>query len=357
MTADATTHLDLPHKHLSPICPTGTKPTFRTLRVAQLQLNMNAISVRTHRGDGIHGHLVLTMAPADFLLETNIPFVIPPMPPHDPTHAPGATAAQITETNRMHTAARAEYVTYHETDNALRALLINAVPHKYIEAIAHPTLLFGNTTTLQLLTHLWATYGTINYVDLMDNVERMQAPWNPEEGIDALFTQLKQGREYAAAGANPINELTTMTYGYCNIEQTGLFEAACREWRLTPTNAQTWANFEAKFRLADQDYNQTRTSRSAGYHRANATTAPNPTTMAPTATPPPGNPVPRPVARKTTGPAPITSYCWTHGLLRSPDHTSANCKGKAEGHQDAATASNKMGGTTTTWKRRQVNGE
>jgi hypothetical protein len=355
MTSETKTIFDLPHKQLSPICPTGTKPTFRTLRVAQLQLNMNAASIFTHRGDGNHGHLVLTMNPTDFVLETNVAFVVPPVPPLNPVHAVAATAAQITETNRMHAAARAEFKLYHDTDNTLRALLIAAVPYKYIEAIAHATLSFAQTTTLQILTHLWTTYGKINYVDLMDNVERMKAPWNPDDGIDALFAQLKQGREYAVAGADPITELTTMTFGYCNIEQTGLFEVACREWRLTPTNAQTWANFEEKFRLADEDYSRTRTSRSAGYHRANKATAP--TITAPTATPPPGNPAPRPAARPPAGPAPITSYCWTHGLLRNPKHTSATCKGKADGHQDGATATNKMGGNTNAWQPRQINGE
>jgi hypothetical protein len=351
MSTDAKTLLDLPHKVLDPICPTGTKPTFRTLRVAQLQLNMNAISVRSHRGDGTHGHLVLTLTPAAFLLQTAVPFVVPPMPLHDPVHVAGATAAQITEDNRIHAAARAEFNLYHDTDNALRALLIAAVPYKYIEAIAHPTMSFAQTTTQQLLAHLWATYGKINVADLMENLERMQAPWHPDQGIDALFAQLKHGREYAAAGNNPITDISAMSYGYANIEQTGLFEVACREWRLTPADAQTWANFEAKFRLADDDHGRTRTSHSAGYHRTNAATTP--ATIAPTATATPSNPAPRPVTRPPAGPRPITSYCWTHGLLRSADHTSANCKNKGENHQDGATMANKMGGATTEWKPRR----
>ena len=357
MSNDGKTHLDLPHKVLDPICPTGTKPTFRTLRVAQLQLNMNAISVRSHRGDGNHGHLVLTLTPAAFLLTTNVPFIVPPMPLLDPVHVAGATAAQITEDNRIHAAARAEYEKYHDTDNALRALLIAAVPFKYIEAIAHPTLSFAQTTTVQLLTHLWSTYGKIHIADMLENLERMQAPWNTDDGIDALFTQLKHGREFAAAGRNPITEETAIAYGYANIEQTGLFEVACREWRLTPEALQTWAHFEATFRIADDDHGRTRTSRTAGYHRANAATStPSPTT-APTATPPPGNPTPRPAARPPAGPRPITSYCWTHGLLRSANHTSDNCKNKGNGHQNGATLTNMMGGTTTEWQPRRDNRE
>jgi hypothetical protein len=39
------------------------------------------------------------------------------------------------------------------------------------------------------------------------------------------------------------------------------------------------------------------------------------------------------------------SYCWTHGHRVGPKHTSATCQSKAEGHQDAATRENTMGGS------------
>ena len=39
------------------------------------------------------------------------------------------------------------------------------------------------------------------------------------------------------------------------------------------------------------------------------------------------------------------NYCWTHGHRISQHHTSAMCGNKAEGHKDAAMASNTMGGS------------
>jgi hypothetical protein len=183
MSIEAKTLLGLPHKVLAPLCPTGTKPTFRTLvpRFAQLQLNMNAISVRSHHGNGTHWHLVLTLTPA---LTRNRRSTVrrSAYAPHkqDPVHVVGATAAQITEGNRIHAAARAEFNLYHDTDNALRALLIAAVPYKYIEAIVHHTLSIAQTTTVQLLTHLWSTYSKIHIADILDNLKHMQASWNLE---------------------------------------------------------------------------------------------------------------------------------------------------------------------------------
>jgi hypothetical protein len=45
------------------------------------------------------------------------------------------------------------------------------------------------------------------------------------------------------------------------------------------------------------------------------------------------------------------SYCWTHGHLVNPKHTSDSCTGKKDGHQAAATATNMMGGNPAIWKR------
>ena len=40
------------------------------------------------------------------------------------------------------------------------------------------------------------------------------------------------------------------------------------------------------------------------------------------------------------------NYCHTHGYVVSDEHTSATCNGKAEGHKDAATRTDTMGGST-----------
>ncbi len=62
----------------------------------------------------------------------------------------------------------------------------------------------------------------------------------------------------------------------------------------------------------------------------------------PTTTPrTPGTPgTPRGANKPFTG-----NYCWTHGHRISQHHTSATCGNKAEGHKDAATVSNTMGGS------------
>ena len=173
----------------------------------------------------------------------------------------------------------------------------------------------------------------------------MQAPWNPPTPIEALFTQLNVGIRFATAGKDAPSETSVFRIGYNNINATGLFDVACREWRGKDDATKTLATFHRHFRDADQDrrHNQT-TAGTAGYHGANAAAEQRPTKKPnPATTTNPTTIAARPDLR------PNTSYCWSHGFLKSPIHTSHTCKFKKEGHQDAATGTNQLGGATGTF--------
>ncbi len=68
----------------------------------------------------------------------------------------------------------------------------------------------------------------------------------------------------------------------------------------------------------------------------------------------PGTPgTPRPPNKGKPFPG---NYCWTHGHRISQYHTSTTCSRKAEGYNDAVTASNTMGGSDTNkgWNTRRT---
>jgi hypothetical protein len=155
--------------------------------------------------------------------------------------------------------------------------------------------------------------------------------WHPPTPIEALFTQLEEGTIFATAGGETPSAQAVIRTGYNLIHTTGLFETPCREWRNKATNEKTMTTFQSHFRLTDQDRRLTTTTATAGYHGANATVQ-TPATPAPAANTP------------TT--TPRTSYCWTHGTSRNLRHNSTTCLYKGDGHQDAATHDNTMGGNT-----------
>jgi hypothetical protein len=342
-----------PNPILSPIATVTSPPTYATIRLAQTQLNANATTVPSYAGDGIHGHLALTLLPAAYLLLSgDIPFIAPVNGPINPLHPPNATAPQISEINRIFYENQLTFRTYQETDKALRNQILLAIPADYLRELADPELGLGSVSCLQILTHLWTTWGTITQTELDANALRMAAPWHPPTPIDKLFTQLDDGVRFATAGNDTPSAPSVVRLGYNLVHATGLFEVPCRDWRARAEATKTLTNFITHFRAADQDRRLTTTSSSAGYHGANAATTAKPPSAPRTVTPPP-NATPASAA-PPRGPdlRPHTSYCWTHGHLKNPKHNSLTCNWKAANHRDEATATNTLGGSTALFEPR-----
>ena len=234
--------------------------------------------------------------------------------------------------------------------------LIAAVPLLYIEEL-DDTIGWGNTTCLQLLDHLWETYGTITAAELEANLATMKEPWNTESPIQTVFTKLKDAIAFSRAGQDPISTATAIRAGYTIISNTGLFETSCREWRNTPVANHTLHAFRLHFTSADRDRRQTATTGSSGYHSSNqASDAKLDAAVAAAVALVVKNPK-RPHDRNrnrnnttrsnnNTAPTGTLSWCWTHGTTSNPNHTSSNCNRPVPGHQVTATTSNKMGGNT-----------
>jgi hypothetical protein len=393
-----------PTATLTPLGTLTEPPTYATIHQAQVELNGNARSVHSNGGDGILGHLALTVSPARYqVLSTgNVAFVPPVNPTLHPVHPVNATAPQISEANRQHLVQQQTFQTYTNVDAALRSQLIEATPTPYLAAIRHADLGFGGLTCLQLLNHLHDSYAIITAQDLEDNLVRMLAPWNPPTPLEILFTQIEDGAFYADAGGDPVSDAFQARKIAAILFDSGRFPVDHREWRAKPTAEQTLANVKTHFRKADLDRRKLElTSSSAGYHgaanhiatmqakqqefdntktenallrallaqhaeavpsvqlsddtsvamstltalQASQTTA-SETLAALLAAQMQG-------LNTTTRPPLINgkSFCWTHGFTSNVDHFSASCQHKAEGHQDAATGDNQMGGNPKVWTR------
>ena len=95
-----------PHPTLTPI---HGKPNRVSIDRLIQEIYANAIAIESTRGGGDYGHLALVMTPAAYLTLPNaVAFQEPAHPGPAPVHPAGATAAQITEGNRVYNAAKEE---------------------------------------------------------------------------------------------------------------------------------------------------------------------------------------------------------------------------------------------------------
>ena len=91
-------------------------------------------------------------------------------------HARNPSAKVVAENKRQNRILQNDYTLYHKVDNGLKGLLFTAVPHVYVQLLQHATLGFRSSTNLQILTHLWTTYGNIDGNMLAANLVEIATP-------------------------------------------------------------------------------------------------------------------------------------------------------------------------------------
>lgn len=239
----------------------------------------------------------------------------------------------------------------------MKQQLILAVPEVYYQVLGDDEIGYADVTTLQMLTHLDNTYGSLTEDDLERNVKLMHSPWSIQEPIETLFARLKSCRTFASSCNEPIPEPSAVRAGLQILEATNQFPVACQEWRdkATPLN-KTMQNFVIHFSKADVSRKRTLTSRDAGFHRA-AQVQDTPTkatgircleissqgttsklTSAHSANSVNSN------SSSQKSKDPEFFYCWTHGVSTNPAHTSRTCNNKQPRHDDSATMDDMKGG-------------
>jgi len=326
----------MPHPELTALDTHPDRPNHGSLIQLHKEIDANASSIHSPGGDGLHGHPHLTISPAAYLLLTGVAHPVPQYPGAHPQHALGATAAVITENNRIHAANTLIFQTNNKTDNKLKQLILQVVQPMYFGPHDDPTHGFSNCTTLQLLDHLDTNYGTKSPDDLQRNDERMANPWDFSQPIETLWRRQELCMQYDRS--IPANKAVRTTSQV--LEQTELFQEDMKAWKRRPIAEQTMANLQSDFNLANTERLRLTTTANAGYHAANRAAteqAPNPP-----AHPPRGGRAPADVARALEQGE--LTYCWTHGASRGHNHTSATCTRPADNHNRAADLFNIMGG-------------
>ena len=373
-------------------------PTYETIKAVHMKLKANAASVPSALGGGNHGLLGLIISDAVYHTFTGNHFVLPNQPPPLPIVPAGTSAVNTGVLVREHAELLREYHETMRTDQALTQQVINTFDKIYTRSLRNRHTGYANVTAINIVEHLYTTYGRITSMDLEQNDIRMKAPYDPTQPIENLFNQLEEGQEYAEAGQAPLSTLQLINTAYLLVFKTGVYRDACRDWNRRTPITKTWANFKQDFNLANQELRdlQSLSHGAAGFqapnHHANhvadkyqhqtldvlrnltdsstadrlavANLATANTKLAEDLASMKAD-MQNLLAKFTTltnntnntnGTSNVISirnrtgndesYCWSHGRTRIPLHTSANCRNKKGGHIDTATLHNKQGGST-----------
>jgi hypothetical protein len=340
MAASKSPSLIFPHAELTPIVG---KPTNPSLQLLQKELYANARAVHSTRGGGANGHLALIMPDADYLVRTTVAFVPPVHPGVAPVHPPNPTGNQITEINRQFQRDIDDHQLFLTVREALKQQILLAVEYRYLQVLEDADMGFADITPATILAHLKATYGAITQEDIEANRALLGSDINPDDPIEDLWLRIKECQRFATAANEPIPDAAAIRLVLAAIEKSGVFSSAVEKWRDKTPAAQTLPNFITLFEFENKERIRKLTAQTAGYHGAhNIDIIPPSPGMAaavtPAATPPP---------HVDLGNGLKMYYCWSHGLGKNANHTSATCENQKEGHKTHATANRMHGGNNT----------
>jgi hypothetical protein len=125
--------------------------------------------------------------------------------PEFPGQAPaaiegGGTAAQISAKKHHWEEATNDFKTYNTVQSALKKQIITVVELMYIDILNDDFVGFANTTSRDMLGHLFLSYGSITTVDIEQNFENMRKSWDPQQPVETLFKQIQDCVDFAEAG-------------------------------------------------------------------------------------------------------------------------------------------------------------
>jgi hypothetical protein len=126
----------------------------------------------------------------------------------------------------------------------------------YIETLNDDLFGFANTTSRDIIDHLFLSYVRITSVDIEQNFENMRKAWDPQYPVETLFKQIQDCVYLAEAGGVTIGAAHKLSYVYSKIFKSGKFNSACRRWDKKIEADKTWNNFKIHFAAAYRQHRQ-----------------------------------------------------------------------------------------------------
>jgi hypothetical protein len=105
----------------------------------------------------------------------------------------------------------------------------------YLGILNHDMVGFANTSTREMIDHLFLSYGSITAVDLEHNFENMCKVWDTQQPVQIIFRQIQDCVDYAEAGGSQLvqrskSELLTPIF----FQQATLWCLINRSWSNIP---------------------------------------------------------------------------------------------------------------------------
>ncbi len=191
----------------------------------------------------MHGHAGLLKTLLDYdQLAPGTPFVVPPNPGIYPAGV--IPAAQRGQQEAEHKELIKEFEKCMGASKGLKDLIMQAIDEDFLLELKMPGIAYLNVTPLQMITHLWTRYGSMDYVDITALMAECNAPWDPTEVPTKYFNRVDKAWRQLARANIQIDERAMLVKALKSFKDAGDFDAPIQEWEARQIAAQTYDNLK-----------------------------------------------------------------------------------------------------------------
>ena len=222
------------------------QPTSHDLTILEKELIAILASIPTALGGGNFGHVgVIMESTAYSTMTTGIAFANPTNPGVYPAGLAANAAATIrARAEAEHKELINQFETFEGVRQGVKDLILEAVDNEYLIEIEHETLGYLNQTPKQMLDHLLARGGALDFADTKELLTKRDGEWNISENPQLYFNRVEKAMKGLLRNGitSDPNERRDITLFY--LKATGEFDTAVREWEAKPAADKTWANIK-----------------------------------------------------------------------------------------------------------------
>jgi hypothetical protein len=223
-----------------------SQPTDQDITTLERELIAIAASSLTGLGGGNYGHAGLIVDATKYLMMTGVAFTIPPNPCFYPAGlAPNVAAETQAQVDKAeHKEEAAQYEILKGVEQALKDIILKAVEHDYLMEIEDDTLGFLNQTPRQMIDHLKARGGALDFADTKTLLAERDTEWDLSKNPQVYFNRVKKAvKALTRAGiTSDMNKHRDMALYY--FKASGEFDAVVRKWENKAAVDKMWINIK-----------------------------------------------------------------------------------------------------------------
>ena len=133
-----------------------------------------------------------------------------------------------------------------EEDRACKKVLCTLITEAYFRSFKNKYTGYANVQCLEILSHLWSTYGVLQDYEVQENDVKMKKYISAETLFEEFVEQIETAVDAVATQVTYTRQ-QIVSIAFTIVENAGIYYDGIKEWRQKYTADKTWESFKTFF--------------------------------------------------------------------------------------------------------------